>query len=132
MIWTFYHRNDLVVNIAQPSFLIMVAGGILILASSLVPLSYDDGGDPSSMSPSYAVGICMSIPWLGFTGFTVTFTALFAKTWRVNKIFRQSSAYMKQKVSAREVLAPLLILLGLNFVVLICWTIIDPLTVSRD
>lgn len=135
--WTIYYRNSPIVNVSQPGFLILIAAGALILASSIVPLSFDDGGgelkDPSnSVSEQYSVAICMSIPWLAFTGFTLMFAALFAKTWRVNKLFDKTHGYTKMlKVEAKDVMAPLAILLCCNFIVLICWTVLDPLTYTR-
>ena len=130
--WTVRYRDCMVVKAAQPFFLMMTAGGILILASTLVPLSFDDEGDPDALSDTRGMGICMSIPWLAFTGFTVTFSALFSKTWRINQFFHSSSAYGKMKVSERDVLAPFAVLLTLNFIVLISWTVIDPLTYERQ
>jgi gamma-aminobutyric acid type B receptor len=110
----------------------MTAGGVLLLSSTLVPLSFDDQGDPDSMSDTRSMGICMSIPWLAFTGFTVTFSALFSKTWRVNRFFNSPSAYGKMKVTEKDVLAPFAFLLTCNFIVLISWTVIDPLTYERE
>jgi gamma-aminobutyric acid type B receptor len=130
--WTLYYRDNMVVRAAQPFFLMMTAGGVLLLSSTLVPLSFDDQGDPDSMSDTRSMGICMSIPWLAFTGFTVTFSALFSKTWRVNRFFNSPSAYGKMKVSEKDVLAPFAFLLTCNFIVLISWTLIDPLTYERE
>ena len=135
--WTIYHRKSMIVKLSQPGFLVMVAFGALILASSIVPLSFDDGGGQlknpnNSISEQYSVAICMSIPWLAFTGFTLMFAALFAKTWRVNKIFDKKQGHTKMlKVEAKDVMAPLAILLVCNFIVLICWTVLDPLTYTR-
>jgi hypothetical protein len=131
IIWTLYNRNELVVNISQPGFLIMIAVGTFILSSSLVPLSFDDSGDPGSITKQYGIAICMSIPWLGFTGFALVFTALFSKMWRINKIFDKAKPHTKTQVDATDVLGPLAILLTLNSVVLICWTLLDPLTFTR-
>lgn len=130
--WAFLHRTTLVVRAAQPFFLIMVAGGVLLMSSSLVPLSYDDMGDPDSMSITRSVGVCMSIPWLAFIGFTVTFSALFSKTWRVNRIFHAKVRHARIQVSEMDVLAPFAVLLGSNIVVLVCWTVLDPLTYVRQ
>ena len=121
----------MIVKAAQsPFFLLMVCSGVLIMASSLIPLSFDDNGiiDPKSqiwdgvydmnttygegidvslvlqgdsiatattteeeeedddsanslyyLDTTYRIGICMSIPWLAFTGFTIAFCALFSK-----------------------------------------------------
>jgi gamma-aminobutyric acid type B receptor len=131
IVWTLYHRAKIVVRASQPVFLVMVASGVLVMASTMVPLSLDDGGDPESKSESYLVGICMSVPWLAFTGFTLTFSALVSKTWRVNKILHSKVEHARIKVTEKDVLAPLFILLTCNIIVLVCWTAIDPLTYVR-
>jgi gamma-aminobutyric acid type B receptor len=135
--WTFFYWKSVVVNIAQPAFLVLVAVGVLILASSLVPLSFDDDGgefkDPTnSVSEQYSVAICMSIPWLAFTGFTLMFAALFAKTWRVNQIFGKPQADTNMlRMEAKDFMRPLVVLLGCNVIILSCWTVKDPLTYTR-
>eukprot|EP00977_Amphora_coffeiformis_P026195 scaffold24543_cov195-Amphora_coffeaeformis.AAC.18 len=131
-IWTHKNRASAVVNIAQPFFLLMVAGGVALLACAIVPLSMDDEGK-EEMSPTKRVGICMSIPWFASTGFVVTFSALFSKTWRVNKLMRAQRDCTRIVVKEREVLGPFSVLLLLNVVVLLVWTLVDPLTfVRRD
>lgn len=149
--WTFHQRFNVVVKAAQPFFLVMVSAGVALMAASMIPLSMDDDGmgtteqfsynateqqisftydDP--WSRSYRVGICMSIPWLAFVGFTVTFSALFSKTWRINKIFSSAATHQKTKVSEKDVLIPFSILLCCNVAVLICWTVHDPLIYTRE
>ncbi|KAL3920470.1 MAG: hypothetical protein SGILL_003249 [Bacillariaceae sp.] len=130
--WTVLNRTGVVVKASQPVFLLMTISGIVLMASALIPLSYDDGGNPELLDDSFRVGICMTIPWFLFSGFTVTFAALFSKTWRVNKFFHSKSAFGRLKVSEFDVLMPFVVLLSLNFVVLICWTVIDPLTYERE
>jgi len=132
--WTLYHgkKQSMVVKAAQPFFLLMVASGIILLSSAIVPLSFDDGASPETKSATFRVGICMSIPWLAFIGFTVTFSALFSKTWRVNKLFRSSAPHARFRVTERDVLMPFAVLLGSNIIVLASWTAIDPLTYVRD
>ena len=119
-VWTHHYRRSVIVQAAQPIFLLMVAGGTLVLASALIPLSFDtDDLQYETTSNSYRIGICMSVPWLAFTGFTVVFAALFSKTWRVTKLFRASgSPFSRGKVGVRDVLAPFAILLTCNFIVL--------------
>ncbi|CAJ1968712.1 unnamed protein product [Cylindrotheca closterium] len=129
MWWTFTHREAVVVKASQPFFLAMTAGGVLVMASSLIPLSFDDQG--SQISETRAVAICMSIPWLAFCGFSITFSALFAKTWRVNQFFNSNMAYSRIKITEADVLKPFCLLFSLNVIILVCWTIIDPLTYDR-
>jgi hypothetical protein len=128
--WTLVNRTSMVVKASQPFFLVMTATGVLILAATMIPLSFDDGG--VAISETRAVGMCMSIPWLAFSGFGITFSALFSKTWRVNKFFRSASSHGRIKVSERDVLIPFFVIFTLNTTVLICWTIIDPLTYVRQ
>jgi len=130
--WTYRYRRYVVVRAAQPFFLAMVAGGVLIMASTLVPLSYDDAGRPSTMSACRGKAVCMSVPWLGFVGFTVIFSALLSKTWRVNRLFRSKVRHARLRVSERDVLGPFAVLLAGNIVVLVCWTVLDPLTYQRE
>ena len=127
--WTLINRHSIVIRASQPFFLCMTAGGVILMAAALVPLSIDDKGYP--IEDTKATAICMSIPWLAFTGFTVMFSALFAKTWRVNKIFRTMARYKRTTVTEKDVLLPFLVLMSLNLIVLISWTIVDPLTYVR-
>jgi ABC-type sugar transport system substrate-binding protein len=131
-VWTYRSRHVLVVKAAQPMFLIMVAIGVLLMASSLIPLSFDDGGAPASQTDREGALVCMSVPWFGFCGFTVTFSALFSKTMRINRIFRAKVPFGRVKVTIRDVMAPFVVLLTANIVVLICWTVIDPLVYGRE
>jgi len=130
--WTACNRSTLVVRVAQPFFLMMVAVGVLIMSSSLIPLSSDDGGDMEPESHRWSVGICMSIPWLAFTGFAVTFSALFSKTWRVNRIMKAKISNKRIKLSAQDVMAPFAVLLFSNIIVLVLWTVLNPLQYIRQ
>lgn len=121
-LWVFINRNIHVVKVAQPKFLIMIALGISMMASSIVPLSLDDstGHDLET--------ICMSPLWLAIIGFTITFSALFAKTWRVNRIFHTQKQF---NPSDMQVFGPSFLFLAANVAVLSIWTVIDPLTYVR-
>jgi ABC-type sugar transport system substrate-binding protein len=131
-IWTYRLRNVRVVKVAQPMFLIMVAIGVLVMASSLIPLSFDDSGAPENQTDREGALICMSVPWLGFCGFTITFSALMSKTMRINRIFHSKVRFGRVKVTIRDVMAPFVVLLSANIVILICWTVIDPLVYVRE
>lgn len=123
--WMYQNRKVRVVKVAQPMFLIMVAAGVFLMGSTMIPLSFDDSG------PVNATAACMATPWLSFTGFTTTFSALFAKTWRVNRIFRSNQPFHRIEVSSRQVLLPFAFLLSVNWIILALWTAIDPLTYVR-
>ena len=152
-IWSIYYRNSMVVKASQPFFLLMTLSGVFIMASSLVPLSFDDDGgdhatrddyndyeddsesvekDDEGLTEFQSTMICMSVPWLALIGFTITFSALFAKTWRVNQFFKSKNSLARIQVTERDVLQPFFIILSLNVIVLLCWTIIDPLRFVRE
>ena len=128
--WTVRRRNAMVVRAAQPFFLCLVAGGVLILSSAMVPLSFDDNG--IEMDESRGQAICMSIPWLSFTGFSTIFAALFSKTWRVNRLFQNRQSHARVIVSEKDVLVPFMMLMTCNTTVLVCWTVLDPLSYVRQ
>ena len=131
--WTAYHgSSSVVVAASQPFFLVMTAVGIIILATTLIPLSMDDGGDIDSLSKSHRIGMCMSIPWLAFTGFSIVFSALLAKTWRINQLVSQSVMFGRIKVSVKDVLGPFALTMFCNVLVLSIWTALDPLTYNRS
>lgn len=129
--WTLCHRHTTVVKASQPFFLVMTATGVIIMASALLPLSMDDQGQ-EEIDETRAKGICMSLPWLIFVGFSITFAALFSKTWRINQFFHGTSKYERIKVTEKDVLMPFGVLLSLNIAVLVSWTILDPLTYVRQ
>ena len=112
MIWTFIHRKERVVKASQPMFLAIICLGTLMMGSSIIPMSLDDGVI-SSDGKSIA---CMAMPWLFVIGFGITFSALFAKTWRVNQLF--SNMFRKRvQLRGRDVMAPLVILTASKFCV---------------
>ena len=133
--WTVQNRKHFVVRAAQPVFLVMTAVGVMILAFSLIPLSYDDGGDDNDEHSTFATTVCMSAPWFAFTGFTVIFSALFAKTWRVNQVYHLTISGDRTRrvpvASERDVLAPFAVLLSCNWAILLVWTLWDPLEYIR-
>ena len=127
--WAIINRNIRVIKVAQPEFLVMVAMGALVMGSAIIPLSFDDS------SPKYTEArgtvICMSVPWLVFLGFTITISALGAKTWRVNRLFRSSQQFQRGQVTVRDVFLPCIILMAANIIVLLTWTLVDPIYYVR-
>jgi len=61
----------------------------------------------------------------------IKFSALFAKTWRVNKIFHNPNRFKRIKVTEMDVMKPYIFMMGINLLVLSCWTAIAPLTYNR-
>jgi gamma-aminobutyric acid type B receptor len=131
--WTWHFRKHWVVRASQPIFLEMIAAGVLIMCISIIPMSADDGNFLSTTGDAQLLGtaVCMSQVWLLSVGFTTIFAALFSKTWRINKIFHNPNRFQKMSVAPRDVVAPLAILLTVNVMVLVTFTIRSPLEFIR-
>jgi len=89
---------------------------------SIVPLIIDRGitGDRG------ADAACAVFPWLLAIGFSVTFSALFTKTHRINEIFNNAAHFKRVVVTPLDVAKPMMAILGANVLVLSLWTGIDP------
>jgi hypothetical protein len=123
--WVVFYRNLQVVRTLQPVFLVMISIGVFIMALALFPLAIDD----EIASDELCDTACMSAPWLLSMGFTITFSALFSKLRRINRLFEAS--LRRVKVQVRHVVAPFAILFTLNLTALLVWTLLSPLRWQR-
>jgi len=126
--WTFKNRNHRILRASQPMFMQLICLGVFIMALTIIPLSIDD----SIASPEGCSIACMAIPWLCAIGFSVTFTALLGKLWRIHKVMYAAQTMQRVVVLERDVLKPIGIVLTLNLLLLLCWTFIDPLIWHRE
>lgn len=128
--WVIVNIRHRVVMASQPLFLIPLCFGTLVLGSAIIPMTIEDDGDGDGKenTPPQA---CMSIPWLLCTGFTLIFSMLFSKTWRVNQIFRHSQQLKRIVIKERDVILPFTVLMITNIIMLTCWTLLAPLEYVR-
>ncbi|KAL7530985.1 hypothetical protein ACHAXR_003784 [Thalassiosira sp. AJA248-18] len=126
-IFAMFERAHPIIRKSQPLFLLMVCIGSLIMGMAILPMSMDDE-HYSERGCSIA---CMAVPWLISIGFVTMFSALFSKVWRVNQIFNNPNRFRRIKVTEKDVIRPFAFLLAVNLVILICWTVINPLTFER-
>ena len=126
-VWTIGCRKYHIVKASQPIFLVMICFGVVVLASSIFPLGIDDG----IASESACNAACMLIPWLLALGWTIVFSALFAKLWRVIVVYKNSLKFRRVKVTEKDVLLPFAILFSFNVTVLSIWTALDPIVWKR-
>jgi gamma-aminobutyric acid type B receptor len=124
VVWVFIHRKHKVLTAAQPYFLYLLCFGAIVEASAILPISFDESYGWSTEQLSSA---CMATPWLLSLGFIVTYGALFAKLWRVNRVLQ----FTRVKIELRHVAWPLLILVLMAFLILSLWTGLDPLRWQR-
>ncbi|CAB9519169.1 acid type B receptor subunit 2 [Seminavis robusta] len=143
-IWTAINRNARVVKVAQPKFLIMVALGVLIMSAAILPMGFDDNyqdgraeevgtnTNPESDDNAQGVAICMSPIWLLTVGFTICFSSLNAKIYRVTVLFESGTRFTRVKNNkGGALLLPLLALLVINCTILTTWTVLDPMHYVR-
>ena len=90
-LWTAFNRKSKVVRASQPLFLGLIALGSVVSGLTIIPLAVDDAEGPRATSTVAANTIanraCMASVWLYSLGFVLTFAPLFAKLWRVQKLF---------------------------------------------
>jgi len=125
--WVLMNRNLRIVKTMQPVFLVAICVGVFLMGLSIVPMSIDDGVARTDEGADVA---CMSIMWLFSMGFTIAQSALFAKLWRINKLF--NSPHLRRKaIYERDVAWPGLVLFVVNFTLLLIYTLLDPLRFER-
>ncbi|CAJ1931279.1 unnamed protein product [Cylindrotheca closterium] len=117
-IWMVRYRKTRVVKASQPIFLGIIALGCFLMGTSIVFLSLDD----EVVSAETCSAFCILTPWFFSFGWVLSFSALFAKTQRVNKIFH-SPKFHRMKVTVKDVMAPMIVLQTLSNLILILWYI---------
>jgi len=109
------NRHFSIIRAAAPNFLLLMCiGALLLFLMPWVMVSYP---------PTKAQ--CVARLWVGFTGFTVLFTALFAKTFRIMAIF---GAKLIQRVMLPDeyLLKVLGGFIGVLWLYLLIWSVADP------
>jgi len=74
--------------------------------------------------------LCAIFPWLLGYGFNLVYGCLFLKTWVLYRVFRSAAKFQKTFVTPLYILKLICIFLSIESIILICWTIIDPLSVQ--
>ena len=122
--WVWKYRSHFVVRVLQPMFLLLICLGVVFMSASLVPFSLDDG----VISKEGCDMACNAIPWLLSMGFTIAFSALNSKLWRINRIVKGARRCQRTIVQKKDVLLPFAILFSFNFAFLLTLTLVDPLS----
>ncbi|GAB5369582.1 hypothetical protein AAMO2058_001417600 [Amorphochlora amoebiformis] len=81
-VWTFLNWNSRIIRAAQPMFLILVLLGCLVSSATLITLSMDD----KEYSTDTLDSVCQGQVWLYGFGFALSYSALFAKMFRVKSV----------------------------------------------
>ena len=118
-IWTYNHRKDKVLRLTQPLFLGMMCFGTFLMASAVLFRGWQEPWSHLNVA-------CIVSPWLLVLGFSTAFSALFAKTWRINRLFNSAANMSRTQIQAKDVLWPFLLVTAINVFILSVATIFSP------
>ena len=130
MIFPLFAFLSRLVKMMSPNLNVVMLVGALLLYLSNVSYgmaAFLDASDASSRLPRL-VG-CRLWAWALPTAFTLLFGALFAKSWRVHRIF-SNPCRTNTVIKDNQLLAIVGALLAVDVVVLVVWQVLDPITAS--
>jgi len=122
--WLHWKRDANQVKTSQPFFLKLVLLGCLISSSTIIVLSRENAGT----GPVHA---CALIPWLYSIGFSVTFGTLFAKIWRVYRLFKAAAEMQRLVITVKEAILHICAIMSVDIIICTIWTIVSPLEWKR-
>jgi Receptor family ligand binding region/7 transmembrane sweet-taste receptor of 3 GCPR len=131
MCWTWWKRNSVVVRMSQPPFLFQLCVGTAIIASTVFPLAFAGGGEDETTNQFKYNTACIATCWTISLGFVTSFSAIFSKAWRLNKLLNTGHAIRRIEVKPEDVIKPFVILLTINLVMLLGLTFVAPLEFQR-
>ncbi|KAL7539042.1 hypothetical protein ACHAXR_008995 [Thalassiosira sp. AJA248-18] len=117
-VWVHWKRSNMRVEVSQPFFLNLILLGCVISSTSIIPLIQQSNGDGP-------VPGCSVFPWLYCVGFSVTFGTLFAKIYRVYKLFRASAQAVRISVTKRFTLITIVSITSVDVGICTIWTVVD-------
>jgi len=145
MAWTLTFRKRTIVKASQPEYMALICIGVWIIACGIIPLSLQEGGyrnlqnvntgeitDEPNEDIQKVDAACMAYPWLFAIGFALTFGALFAKIWRINKLMQGASTFRRVSVGVKDVAGFVIGLLAVEVLIMLTWQLVDPLQWQRS
>ena len=123
--WIFKYKNDSVVKISQPEFLLLICIGAIISSGAIIPWTLAEAGvgeDTAAASRN-----CTAWPWLYAIGFVLMYSSLTAKSLRLHKMANAAASMQRKAVTAREMYKVVVFFLLLDIIILTTWTVFDPL-----
>ena len=115
MVFTIIYHKHPIIRAASPLFMLTSLFGVLLLF----------GGAVSLVAPVSDIS-CGAVSWLINLGIMVTFAPLFAKTWRIYRIFGRRKLSVV-KISNRKLLAMTGALLTIEIIIMIIWQALSPI-----
>ena len=123
-LWTWYRRSTRIVLASQPFFLYLICGGCFLMATAIIPLQFDkEIADTNGCTIA-----CNATVWLAFIGFAIVFSSIVSKTHRINLLMQNANRYSRIKVTVRDTVIPVVVLVSLNIILLSLMAALHPLT----
>jgi len=130
--WTYYYRENSLVKISQPLFLAFVVVGSMLSILSVVPMGVEGSYREEDENIRAVDASCMAVPWLWGLGFAITYSALFAKVWRIHKLYNHSAKLRRKTVDYKDVFYIMIIVVALELGILISYQLVSPLMWQRE
>ncbi|RDD37872.1 Gamma-aminobutyric acid type B receptor subunit 2 [Trichoplax sp. H2] len=125
MIYVAMKRHNRQIKMSSPKLNYCILFGCILCYISVI-LNGMDAALVGYENRKYA---CIAEIWFLSLGFTVAFGSVMLKTWRIFKIFT-NVAKVKLIIKDIHLIFRLVQLLAIDIIVLILWTIIDPMTTT--
>ncbi|CAM4744693.1 unnamed protein product [Rotaria magnacalcarata] len=109
----------------------LIIAGCILSYTSVLLMGIDStllGKRNSELSMNF---ICAARVWILSIGFTISFGAIFSKTWRVHAIFTKVNA-SKRAIKDYRLFIFVGVLFAIDIVLLAAWQIVDPLKIFKD
>jgi len=116
MIWVFLHQTSPVIRMASPIFCEFILAGCIIALCTIYFLT----GEPTT-------NICRARAWFFCLGFSLAFAALFAKTWRIHKIYLSAMDFQNKPISPVQLMGIMALAMAPTIILLALWSGIHPL-----
>ncbi|CAF1243048.1 unnamed protein product [Adineta steineri] len=123
-------RTHRFIRMSSPQINNLIIAGCILSYTSVLLMGIDSTLLGERNSESAMNFICAARVWTLSIGFTISFGAIFSKTWRVHTIFTTVNA-SKRAIKDYRLFIFVGILFALDFIVLTSWQIIDPLKIFR-
>ena len=127
--WLFTYRKDPVVKVSQVEFLVLICLGAIVSSSSVIALSMQaETGEKTSA----ATAGCMAAPFLYTIGWTLQYSSLSAKTYRLFQTMRGAKRMRGVTVTALQMIPIVVVCVLTDLIIVVVWTIKSPLEVRMD
>ncbi|XP_057689224.1 gamma-aminobutyric acid type B receptor subunit 1-like isoform X2 [Corythoichthys intestinalis] len=124
-----YNGNVRYIQNSQPYLNNMTAAGCMMALAAVFPLGIDGHHVHRSQFPV----VCQFRLWLLGLGFSLAYGSMFTKIWWVHTLFtKKDEKKEKKKLEPWKLYATVGVLLGVDFLSLVIWQIVDPLHITVE